>query len=138
MIDLLDGAHCPTADELSGYVQNPVFDRFCADVEAIFGARPKTEFSRCSMMPGWNLKYRKGGRGLCTVYPHESFFTVLVVIGQKQQAEAELLLPVLAPEIQEIYRAAQPGNGQRWLMIDIADAGACYDGTMQLIRLRRK
>lgn len=133
MIDLLNQGCEPTLDEISGYVRNPVFDRFCQDL----GASYRIEFSRCSWMPGWNIKFRKGSQSLCTVYPGESVFTVLVVIGAKEREAAEALLPECSRRIQEIYRETQEGNGQRWLMIDLEDRDEVYEDTLRLIELRK-
>src|SRR5512147_1703969 len=37
---------------------------------------------------GWNLQHRKGGRPLCEMYPECGSFTVLVVLGSKELAQA--------------------------------------------------
>ena len=47
--------------------------------------KPNLEFSKCSWEPGWNVKFKKSGKTLCTVYPRENYFTVIVVIGKKEK-----------------------------------------------------
>lgn len=133
MIDLLNQGYEPTLEEISDYVRTPVFDQFCRDLESCC----KIEFSRCSWIPGWNVKFRKGSSRLCTVYPHESYFTVLLVVGQKEREAAEAMLPSCSRRIQEIYNETREGNGQRWLMIDLEDADEVYEDTLRLVALRK-
>lgn len=137
MIDLLDQGHCPTLDELSEFIRNPLFERFCEDLETGLKAKHTLAFSRCSWIPGWNVKFRSGSRNLCTLYPHESWFTVLVVIGQKEKEGAEDILPECSQRIREIYETTQEGNGQRWLMIDLEDPDEVYRDTLRLIGIRK-
>lgn len=137
MIDIQDRTYAPTLEELCGYVRNPAFARFCGQLQERFQAVEKIEYSRCSLEPGWNIKWKRSGRSLCTVYPRESFFTVLVVVGQKQREAAEAFLRNGPPRIREIYEQTREGNGQRWLMIDLEDEGLEYEAVLDLIAIRR-
>lgn len=136
MVDLLNESHFPTMDELSELVRNPVFDKFIAELETGLKAKPALAFSRCSWQPGWNVKFRRAGKNLCTVYPHEAFFTVLVVISQKEREAAEAILSGCCRDIQEIYHTTQEGNGQRWLMIDLEDDDDRLRDALRLIKIR--
>ena len=40
--------------------------------------------SACSWEQGWNVKFKKAGKTLCTLYPRELFFTVMVVVGKRE------------------------------------------------------
>ncbi len=44
--------------------------------------------------------------------PRENTFAVMVVIGRKEKERFEAALPSFRPEIQQIYRDTQEGNGQ--------------------------
>ena len=138
MIDLQNGSHRPTPDEIGAFVRNPAFHAFCAGIAAEYQTDGKAEFSKCSLAPGWNIKFRKAGKSLCTVYPNETYFTVLVVVGTKEKDAVEALLPDCSPEIRELYRNTKEANGQKWLMIDVKDCGAVYEDTLRLIAVRRK
>ena len=67
MIDIKDKGYCPTLEEIGEYIGNPVFMQFCSDMKAQYDCVGKTEFSSCSWMPGWNVKFKKAGKNLCTV-----------------------------------------------------------------------
>lgn len=137
MTDLQDKRVRPTLEEIGEYVRNPVFNRFCGEIRETHRCAEKIEYSACSLAPGWNVKFKKAGKTLCTIYPHEQYFTAMVVVGQKEKAAAEALLPSCTPALREIYRETREGNGQRWLMIDLEDEGALYRDALRLIRRRR-
>ena len=50
-----------------------------------YNVNPIFEFSKCSLEFGWNIKFKKTGKTLCTIYPRESYFTAMLVIGPKQK-----------------------------------------------------
>ena len=43
---------------------------------------PKFAYSSCAMdnniWRGWNIKYKKSGKSLCTIYPQQGYFLVLI------------------------------------------------------------
>ena len=137
MIDIRDRQYCPALDELSNYINNPLFMQFCSQIKEKYHCSEKIEFSSCSWEYGWNVKFKKSGKNLCTVYPREGFFTVLVVIGPKEKDSAERILPEFTPKLREIYNQTEAGNGQKWLMIDLEDRDKMFDDTMRLIEIRR-
>ena len=132
-----DPGYSPDIDALEEYIENPLFREFFEFMDREYGAQWKFGFSRDSLAPGWNLKFRKAGRALCVLYPARGRFTLLVVIGRKEKPGLELLLPRLPEELRQIYLQAKEGNGQRWLMIELKNEGALYRGALELIALRR-
>ena len=138
MLDLTDIHYPPNLLEISRYVDNALFDPFYQSIIDEHQALCKIEYSKDSWALGWNIKLRKAGRGLCVIYPRRNYFTVLVVIGQKEKEKAERLLPSLCGEIQEIYHKTKEGMGQRWLMIDLQSDRRVFQDVLRLIRLRRE
>jgi hypothetical protein len=110
---------------------------FCGYVEAGYGVKPLVEYSMCSGAPGWNVKYKKGGRSLCTLYPREGYFTCLVCIGAKEVLEAELMLPICTAYTRGLYEKARPVNGTRWLMVDVTGEDILEDAK-RLLLVREK
>lgn len=126
----------PEIQAFADYIRNPLFERLCTDMEEHYHIKPRVEFSRCSWEYGWNIKFKKSGKSLCTLYPRENYFTVLVVVGEKERERVEAILPGLSLEIQKIYRETKEGNGQRWLMIDLEDEEKIYADIRALIDIR--
>lgn len=137
MINLQDKSYNPTLEEIGEYVRNPVFMQFCSEVKDKYKCNEKIEFSSCSWEMGWNVKFKKVGKTLCTIYPKESYFTVMVVIGRNEKDSVEEILPNCTSELQEIYDETKEGNGQKWLMIDLEDNGSLYDDIFCLLKIRR-
>lgn len=117
----------PTPAQVAAYTACPQWDALCASLEQAYQVQPRVEYSRCGMAPGWNVKYKKGSRALCTLYPDAGSFTCMVSIGQKEAMEAEALLPACTPAVQKLYWDAQPFNGSRWLMIPVTDEASLTD-----------
>ena len=135
MIDIQDKKYCPTLGEMIEYVHNPVFARFCSDMKSKYHCSEKIEFSSCSWQFGWNIKFKKSGKTLCTIYPKENYFTVLVVVGMKQKESVEAILEELTPELRGIYKQTKTGNGQKWLMMDLEDKEKMYFDVSLLVLL---
>ena len=123
----------PTLEQIAAYIQSPLWDALCGFLETSYGSVPHVSYSRCASAPGWNVKYRKGSRALCTLYPAAGSFTAMVSIGAREAPEAERRLPAMTPCLQSLYAAARPLNGARWLMIPVKD-GAILQDTKELIR----
>ena len=123
MIDIQDKNYCPSLEEIGEYVNNPVFIQFCTDIKSNYN---------------WNVKFRKGGKNLCTIYPKERFFSVLVVIGLKEKETVEVILQECTAELRDIYNQTKTGNGQKWLTIDLEDKDKMYADIFRLIDIRRR
>ena len=126
----------PTLQQVAGYIKNPCFDALCANLTALYGVEPQFSYNGFDV-PGWTLKYRCSGKALCTLYPREGYCTALIVIGNKEQQDAELLMPGLSSATQELYQRTRFSAGGRWLMMDVLDENVLTDAT-KLISLRVK
>ena len=137
MIDIKNKGYCPVLEEIIEYIDNPVFSQFCVDIKTKYKCNEKIEFSSCSWEFGWNVKFKKSGKNLCTIYPKKGYFTVLVVIGQKEKEAAEAILLECTAELRDFYEQTKTGNGQKWLMIDLEGKEKIYEDIFHLIDIRR-
>ena len=80
------GPEEPTAEQLSAYVSHPLWEPLNRWICEAYFLSPIYSYSSCSMGRGWNVKYRSGGKALCTLYPAAGAFVCLVVA--PAQAEA--------------------------------------------------
>lgn len=134
--DKLSQSQKPDMEALRSYVNNPLWDRLIWHIEAEYRCKPILEYSKCSMQKGWNIKYKKAGRSLCTLYPMEGVFIVLVVIGEKERNEMEFMLPACTKYLQQLYQDTKTGMGQKWLMIQVSNEAILND-VRQCIAIRR-
>lgn len=117
----------PSMEELSLQVATPLWRELLRHAQEAYQAIVSLDYSRCSMLPGWNVKLKKGGRSLCTLYPMEQSFDVLVVIGERERMRAEAELPLFSSGFQALYRETEASMGQKWLLVHVADEAALAD-----------
>lgn len=127
----------PTWEQVTEYICSPLWADFNERIQSAYQIKPCMEHSRCSMQAGWNIKYKKRGRSLCTLYPMKGYFIALVVIGSHELAEAELLMPLCSNYVQTVFKATKAGNGQKWVMLDVKNERIMED-VFSLINLRKR
>lgn len=127
----------PTLDNVGEYVGSELWENLNSFLQGTYQIQPKFSYSRCSMQPGWNVKYQKRGKSLCTLYPMKGFFIALVVIGNKESFEAELMLPSFSKYTQSLYQNTAFSAGGRWLMINVTEPKILKD-VISLVQIRAK
>ncbi len=126
----------PSLETIRAYVNSPLFEHLCRHLETEYQSKPLLEYSRCSLQYGWNVKYKKVGRTLCTLYPMRGYFIALIVIGDREMTETERMLPTFTEYFQQLYYETKTGMGQKWLMIDVTDIEILED-VKQCVAIRR-
>ena len=81
--ELYSEAARPTLEEIDAYAHTPLWPQLRAYLAAAYGAGPRLEYSRCGLEPGWNVKFRRGSKSLCTVYLRPGFVTAMVSVAPK-------------------------------------------------------
>lgn len=127
----------PTWEQITEYIGSPLWADFNERIQSAYQIKPCMEHSRCSMQAGWNIKYKKGGKSLCTLYPMQGYFIALVVVGSRELTEAEFLMPQCSDYVQTVFKNTKTGNGQKWLMLDVRDR-EIMDDVFRLINLRKR
>lgn len=127
--------HSPAMQDIRSFVDNALFDALCDHMHSAYAAAPRIEYSSCSMQRGWNVKYKKRGRALCTLYPAHGYFRALICIGERERVLAELAIPGCGGYVQELFHRTEYFNGSKWLMLDVQDAVTLSD-LKTLIQLR--
>lgn len=125
----------PTLEDVSKCVNNPLWDKLNRTLVECYGVSGQLEYSNCSMQRGWNIKYRKKGKNLCTIYPQVSYFKVLVVISERNLVEADFLIKTCCDTIKQLYHNTKFINGSKWLMIQVENVTLLED-TIRFIKLR--
>jgi len=132
---LFDRNKEPSFEEIDQFIGSPLWQKLNDHLQSEYHIKPKLFFSSCSMQPGWNVKYRKSGRSLCTLYPMDGYFIALVVIGAGEETEAGLALQSYSQYMQHLIMNTAASGGNRWLMIHVTEPSIC-DDVIDLIRIR--
>ena len=94
----------PSLEEVAAFVKNGLWAKARGEIEHSFHVTPRMEYSGCTGQKGWNIKYKKAGRSLCTLYPMDGFFISLVVIGRREEEHTmQQVLPSLGEETRALY-----------------------------------
>lgn len=121
---ILDQSHEPSMEEIASYITGKGGD-FWQDMveflETSFKVKREVGYSSCSGKPGWNVKYKKGGKALCTLYPEAASFTALVVLGQHERAVFDGTREEYSRMITDAYDKCSLFNGTKWLMLPVQD-----------------
>lgn len=125
----------PTMDQIRQFISNPLWEKLNGYLTETYGVSPGLEYSCCSAQPGWNIKYRKKSKNLCTIYPLEGLFIVLVVINGSNMVEADYMVKTCCDKIRGLFENTKLYNNCKWLMIDVTDEIVLND-TIRLIGLR--
>ena len=117
----------------------PLWNEMQTYLEDTYHVPPKQSYSKCSAQPGWNVKYQKSGKSLCTLYPMEGFFIALIVIGTKEEPEVDAAMTMghFTDELYELYQRTSFACGGRWLMIRVTNREVLED-VKRLISIRVK
>ena len=133
----------PTAEQFNGYVQSPLWGELSNWLQQIYNIKPLPSFSNCNMdkgfWKGWHVKFKKSGKALCTLYPKDGHFYALVVVGEKESVEAELLIPMCCEYTQELYASVEACMGGKWLMFEVKNDDILRDiKELVIIRVKPK
>jgi AraC family transcriptional regulator len=140
--ELFDKENQPSDAQIAEFVATPLWSDLADYLRQTYNSKPKTEYSGCAMdggiWKGWNVKYKKSGKSLCTLYPKQGYFLSLITIAEKDVAEADLLIPLCCDYVRELYNRAQFGNNYgKMLGIEVTSEEILQD-MKELIALRVK
>ena len=123
MDDLIQNpSSAPSFDDIAAYIHLPVrtlwleLNNF---IQETYHAAPKITYSVCAWKPGWNVKYQKSGKSICTLYPEKDCLIALIVIKMELAALLQSAQPALHPSILHRIQTGKPFNHTLWLMIPV-------------------
>jgi len=137
--ELFDEAHEPLDNQIKEFVDNPLWDELADYLQQTYNVEPKLFYSGCSMQKGfwrgWNVKYKKSGKSLCTLYPKQGYFIALIAVGAKEITEAEFLIPLCDEYTQNLYSQTEFGTVGKSLPVAVTNENILCD-VKNLIALR--
>lgn len=137
---MLDGSHMLGYDEIVEYINLPardLWENINNFIQQRYKSSPKIMYSSCSGKPGWNMKYQKSGKSICTLYPEKDGFVVLIVVTLDLMPVIEALYEEFTEETLQTIRTAKPYNGTKWLMLQVKNDLQLED-VKQIISLKQE
>ncbi len=137
---IMDKSHMPSMEEIAVFIEpeaREMWLNFTSYIEADFKSKAQIVYSVCAGKPGWNVKYKKSGKALCTLYPEKDFFIALVVLGQDDRDDFDATRDGYCTYIRELYDNCKLFNGTKWLMINVTDPWV-FEDVKRLMMLKVK
>ncbi len=134
------GKECePSETQIREFVHTPLWNDLADYLRQTYDIKPMFFYSCCSMdngfWKGWNVKYKKSGKALCTLYPKQGYFIALIAVGTKEKTEADLLIPSCDQYTLNLYRQTESGKTGKSLAIEVTSETILRD-VKDLIALR--
>jgi len=83
------------------------------------------------------LKFRRGGKTLITLYIREGYFRAVVVLGKNERAKFEEKQTIFSNATRKIYDETNTLHDGKWLTFDVYDTNL-IDDIINLIYMKRK
>ena len=140
--DLFDKDHEPSAEQIAEFTDTPLWGELSDYLQQTYKANPKLEYSACAMdggaWKGWNIKYKKNGKSLCTLYPKRGYFLSLITVSEKDAVEADMLISFCCDYVKDLYKRGEFKNHYGKMMgIEVTSEEILRD-MKKLIALRAK
>ncbi len=134
---ILDRTTEPGTEDIKRYVGDAGarWSTLTEYIEKEYSSKPQAAYSVCAGKPGWNIKYKKGGKALCTLYPESGSFTALVVLSAADMELFDVVKKDYTPYTLKLYDDCRPFNNTKWLMIRVSGYDILED-VKKLLRLK--
>jgi hypothetical protein len=141
--EIYDQGKMPSQNDIREFIgpSKQLWDELIDYIEKTYHTKPLISYSSCSAQPGWNIKYKKAGKSLCTLYPMDGYFIALVVVGNKEEDEVKIGMEtgLYTAYLKELYEKTVNMKIGRWLMIEVKDQRVLKDIKRLIdIRIRLK
>lgn len=70
---------------------------------------------------GWSVRYRRGKKTLCYLFPEENTFAVLIILGREELRKADLARNRLNGETLRVLDTTEQYHDGRWLWLQAAE-----------------
>ena len=132
---MLDKTHQPTEQEMLETIQDTtLWLQMREYLAAAYEVTPELiNYGKY----GWTLRYRKGGRTLCSLYPERGAFSMLIVLGAKEVAKALSMMDQFNAKIRKVLTETPQLHDGRWLWIRVLEQSD-VDGIIELLKRKRK
>lgn len=127
---ILDRSATPDLTAIAQYIREParqLWLELICHIESVYRSKPSIAYSVCSGKPGWNVKYKKSGKALCTLYPETDSFITLIVLGAEDIARFEADRAAYTDEIIQLFEKTKLFNSTKWLMIRVSNDSVLSD-----------
>lgn len=135
---MTDKTRKPTEEEMVSFIGERAKEAWLKIrrfIEERYEIVPETVFYGAKY--GWTVRYRKGGKTLCSLFPEKGGFTVLIVLGKKESEKVISMRDELSSKIHKLLVNTKQLHDGRWLWIRLLTATDA-DDIKKLLQIKRK
>jgi AraC family transcriptional regulator len=129
--ELYDAGNEPLDNQINDYVNTPLYNDLDSHIKKTYNVQPKLSYSNCSMdkgsWKGWNVKFQKSGKSLCTIYPKQGYFMALIPVSAKDFDEANLIVTKCSKYMQDLYNNSKSGKTGKSLAVEVKNKNILRD-----------
>ncbi len=70
---------------------------------------------------GWSVRYRKGKKTLCYLFPERESFSVLIVLGSKEAEQIDSIKESLSNTVKRVFEETEQFHDGRWMWIRVKE-----------------
>ncbi|MFH1513674.1 MAG: DUF3788 domain-containing protein [Bacillota bacterium] len=70
---------------------------------------------------GWSVRYRRGKKTLCYMFPEQNTFSILIILGRAEVAKADRAKDRLNEMTRHIFETTEQYHDGRWIWLQAAD-----------------
>jgi hypothetical protein len=135
---MTDKTRKPTEEEMVGFIGERAKEAWLEIrrfLEDLYDLVPETIFYGAKY--GWTIRYRKGGKTLCSLFPEKGRFTVLIVLGKKESEKALSVQDELSSKIRKLLGDTERLHDGRWPWIRLLTTSDT-DDVKKLLQIKRR
>jgi hypothetical protein len=135
---MTDKTHEPTESEIHTFISENVRKTWIVlkqFIEEAYGLVSGKIFYGAKY--GWTVRYRKSGKTLCSLFPEEGKFIVLIVLGCEEALKTLPMERELSPQTLRLIENTKQLHDGCWLWIRITEPDD-IDDSKTLLQLKRK
>lgn len=129
----------PSESQIREFVDTPLWDELLQYMLTTYNTLPSFSHSGCAMdkgfWKGWNVKFKKGGKALCSLYPKTGYFVAVVPVGVRDKAKADQLILRCGTYTKRLYAEREFGKLGKSLPLEVTSKAILRD-VEKLIELR--
>ncbi|MGO3603251.1 MAG: DUF3788 domain-containing protein [Enterococcus malodoratus] len=129
--ELFNADQEPTEQQITEFISSPLWHDLANHLIQTYQVKPKSVYSGCSMgdgyWKGWNIKFKKSGKALCTVYPKEGYFVAMVSFSAKELDEADLLVQMCDEYTKNKYQQAKSSKLGKSISFEVTNEDILQD-----------
>jgi hypothetical protein len=138
-VPMTDKTHKPTEEEMLDFIGDQGREKAWSDlrefIESHYEIEPETTCGGPKY--GWEIRYRIGGKTLCSLTPWKGGFTLLLVLGKEDSKIVLAMADDLSDKTLKLIKNTKQLHDGRWLWIRPSDASDVED-VKKLLQVKRK